>query len=275
MSKASLISLDNINLNLIVSLYNQVYSDYYFNIYYDKVSFKKYLKSLPVNLKLSQIIKFEDKYVGLAIVSVVNGAAWISSFGVIKKYRKLGLGEKLLMSILSQLKNQGVKSVGLEVLDYNLPAIGLYKKHGFKLISKLTSLEGVIKSIDVNPLKIKEVSTQEALCYLEDDRTYVWSRRKHSIMKKDIKWLGLLNKGKISCIMGYDLDESIIVKRIQLINDDVSTLAFLFEALSKQNKFNRKFYLLNFSDGEKDIIDTAKKYGLTEFLKQNLLFLEF
>ncbi len=275
MSKASLISLDNINLNLIVSLYNQVYSDYYFNIYYDKVSLKKYLKSLPVNLKLSQIIKFEDKYVGLAIVSVVNGAAWISSFGVIKKYRKLGLGEKLLMSILSQLKNQGVKSVGLEVLDYNLPAIGLYKKHGFKLISKLTSLEGVIKSIDVNPLKIKEVSTQEALCYLEDDRTYVWSRRKHSIMKKDIKWLGLLNKGKISCIMGYDLDESIIVKRIQLINDDVSTLAFLFEALSKQNKFNRKFYLLNFSDGEKDIIDTAKKYGLTEFLKQNLLFLEF
>src|SRR6056297_887666 len=275
MSKASLISLDNINLNLIVSLYNQVYSDYYFNIYYDKVSLKKYLKSLPVDLKLSQIIKFEDKYVGLAIVSVVNGAAWISSFGVIKKYRKLGLGEKLLMSILSQLKNQGVKSVGLEVLDYNLPAIGLYKKHGFKLISKLTSLEGVIKSIDVNPLKIKEVSTQEALCYLEDDRTYVWSRRKHSIMKKDIKWLGLLNKGKISCIMGYDLDESIIVKRIQLINDDVSTLAFLFEALSKQNKFNRKFYLLNFSDGEKDIIDTAKKYGLTEFLKQNLLFLEF
>jgi ribosomal protein S18 acetylase RimI-like enzyme len=274
MSNISFVSLKQLDLKLVTSLYNQVYTDYYFNIFYDNVSFKKYLKSLPANLDVSCVIKKDNEPVGLVIVSTFGNQAWISSFGIIHKYRKLGLGEKLLNKTINSIKSLDINNIGLEVLDYNQPANKLYKKFGFTLKSKLTSLEGYIVNNNHIGCELKQISSEDAYSLIEDDLTHVWSRRKHSFKEKEIKWVGLYKGSSMLSVMGYDIDDCIIVKRIEIIDNEIDSLNALFSTLSKQSIFNKKFYLLNFSDNEMKTINVAKMFGLKEFLIQNLLVRE-
>lgn len=58
--------------------------------------------------------------------------------GLIKEFRGLGLGSKLLKNVLLHSKRVGLEKVELQVYTTNTPAIALYRKFGFED-------EGVIK----------------------------------------------------------------------------------------------------------------------------------
>ncbi|MBP9708242.1 MAG: GNAT family N-acetyltransferase [Oligoflexales bacterium] len=60
-------------------------------------------------------------------------------------FRGLGLGSKLLASVLDHAKKFGLEKVELHVYTSNLPAVALYKKFGFEqegLIKKYRKLDG-------------------------------------------------------------------------------------------------------------------------------------
>lgn len=275
MNDISFISLSKIRLKLIASLYNKIYSDYYFNTRYNKLTLKHYLNNLPADLEISQAIKIKNDLVGLAIVSLENKNAWISSLGVIKPFRGYGLGDALLKKVISEIKKAGAYQVGLEVLDFNYPANKLYKKHGFEIISKLTSLEGklnVLRSCDLELVKLPFSRIEN---YIMDRPTHVWSRRRHSLITSNAEWVGVKSNDELLALMGYEADESILVKRIKILKKDrdISILKSLFNLLASTYEFDKKYYLLNFSDDEKQVIDVAKQFGLEQFLVQNLLIL--
>ncbi|MFP4457677.1 MAG: GNAT family N-acetyltransferase [Clostridia bacterium] len=270
MNDISFISLNKIRSRLVMNLYNQIYSDYHFEIHHDIISFKHYLKKLPANLELSQVIKVKNTLVGLAIISLVNNKAWISSLGIIKEHRGQGLGDSLLKKVIYNIKEAGGHQIGLEVLDFNYPANRLYKKYGFEILSKLTSLEGKLNSNKKCDLELVRLSFSEVEKYLEDTSMYVWSRRKHSL-SKTTEWVGMKSNEELLVLMGYETDDSIIVKRIQPLKNDADIIANLFNVLAKKYEFNKKYYLLNFSDNERKVITLAKQFGLKEFLVQNLL----
>ena len=51
--------------------------------------------------------------------------------GVKKAYRRLGIGELLLDECLRDARSGGIEKVELEVFSDNIPAVQLYRKHGF------------------------------------------------------------------------------------------------------------------------------------------------
>lgn len=61
--------------------------------------------------------------------------------GVIKAYQRKGIGEMMLKELLQLLKERGVSSFMLEVLENNTPAINLYEKYGFAKTRKLKCFE--------------------------------------------------------------------------------------------------------------------------------------
>lgn len=275
MNDVSFISLNKIRLKLIVPLYNRIYSDYYFETRYNKVSFKHYLKKLPADLEISQAIKVKNDLVGLAIVSLENKNAWISSLGIIKSFRRQGLGDVLLKRVIAKTKEAGVCQIGLEALDYNFPANKLYKKHGFEIISKLTSLEGKLNKSNSSNLELVKLTFSRVDNYIKDCSTDVWSRRKQFLKSSNIEWVGLKSKDDLLALIGYEADESMVIKRIKTLksNMEISVLRSFFNLLASKDEFDKKFYLLNFSDDEKQVITVAKQFGLEEFLVQNLLML--
>ncbi len=60
----------------------------------------------------------------------------INSVFVFPKYRKKGLAENLLSQVFIDAKNRRIDKIFLEVRESNTPAISLYEKLGFKIISE-------------------------------------------------------------------------------------------------------------------------------------------
>ena len=56
----------------------------------------------------------------------------IHDFGVMKSYRRKGVGQAMMNEIFAYAKQQGVPKVTLEVLEKNKPAWDCYIKAGFK-----------------------------------------------------------------------------------------------------------------------------------------------
>ena len=67
-----------------------------------------------------------------------KNSAWIiSSLHIHYKYRRLGLGEKLVKETICYLNRIGADEVGLYVSPSNTSAIKLYKKLGFAIVNKI------------------------------------------------------------------------------------------------------------------------------------------
>jgi ribosomal-protein-alanine N-acetyltransferase len=60
----------------------------------------------------------------------------IISFAVDKAYRGLGLGKRLLQTVITHHRNIGIRRLTLQVRVSNTPAISLYKICGFTIVGQ-------------------------------------------------------------------------------------------------------------------------------------------
>lgn len=51
--------------------------------------------------------------------------------GIIKQYRGMGLGSRMMEEVIGQAKENGLEKICLEVYSHNTAGIALYKKYGF------------------------------------------------------------------------------------------------------------------------------------------------
>lgn len=72
------------------------------------------------------------KTLGVITYSITDGVADIEDIVVSSSARRNKVGSSLMENTLNELQKEGVKRVMLEVREGNAPAIGLYRKFGFK-----------------------------------------------------------------------------------------------------------------------------------------------
>ena len=101
----------------------------------------RYLKSDLKDKERAIFIAMEDKkIIGMILgkyykpipISKFKKKGYISNLYFDKKYRKKGIGKKLVMQTMRWLKKQGVAYISLEIHSKNLATQRLYKKFGFK-----------------------------------------------------------------------------------------------------------------------------------------------
>lgn len=86
-------------------------------------------------------------YTGLGIDESYNAernakCGWVLDIGVLKPYRRVGIGTKLMLHGMSKLKAKGITVVMLGVDDWNVTkAMRLYEKVGFKVANKEVAYE--------------------------------------------------------------------------------------------------------------------------------------
>lgn len=64
----------------------------------------------------------------------VMGEADMMNLAVSPNYRRQGIGERLIQTLIAELKIRGTSCLTLEVRASNAPAIALYKKMGFSQV---------------------------------------------------------------------------------------------------------------------------------------------
>lgn len=73
-------------------------------------------------------IMIDDEIVAIGATNIFKESAWISHVIVKENYRGNGIGKELLNSLITDLKNKGIKSINLLASEMGYP---LYKKLGF------------------------------------------------------------------------------------------------------------------------------------------------
>jgi ribosomal-protein-alanine N-acetyltransferase len=75
------------------------------------------------------------KLVGYCSASMKGGSAHLISIGVLREYRRRGVGTSLLKHLIRFLRKGGVDELWLEVKSENKEAVSLYEKFGFERLN--------------------------------------------------------------------------------------------------------------------------------------------
>ena len=103
-------------------------SELSFPIPWSKVSFHKELQNVFAKYL---VVLSDNKVLAFGGMWIIIDEAHITNIAVHPDYRGLGLGDRIMESMISQCKSQRVSAMTLEVRESNLPAQNLYKKYGF------------------------------------------------------------------------------------------------------------------------------------------------
>ena len=124
-----------INLDCKVRLANASDIDIIYNLdgeyEYDRYSKELIIESVNNNSYINLIAMQGNIPVGYVSVSSVIDESEILKIVVAKDFRQKGIGYTLMCEVLGRLKNNGTRTVFLEVRSNNFPAKKLYEKNGF------------------------------------------------------------------------------------------------------------------------------------------------
>jgi ribosomal-protein-alanine N-acetyltransferase len=82
------------------------------------------------------VARRQGHIVGYAGAWLVIDEAHITTLGVDPAFRRQGIGELMLLAILTEARARGVRRASLEVRESNEGAIRLYEKYGFRPIAR-------------------------------------------------------------------------------------------------------------------------------------------
>jgi len=91
------------------------------------------IHSNPFARRIEYVI--EDKVIGYLEYSLIYDRIEIDNFSVLEKYRREGIGTKLMSYLVSLAISLRVVNITLEVRVSNDIAINLYKKFGFREVA--------------------------------------------------------------------------------------------------------------------------------------------
>ncbi len=103
---------------------------------YSPTIFNAFYESYPQGFLVADENK---KVIGFIIgVKTLDDIIRIPMLAVTENYRRKNIGSKLIFKLLEIINRENINKIELEVKTNNLAAINFYKKHGFKIIERLT-----------------------------------------------------------------------------------------------------------------------------------------
>ena len=145
MLKANILELKNEDVLMVAEIEKECFS---------KPWSEKAIKAV-INDDLSHFIvaKIGNEVVGYGGMYSVMGEGYIYNIAVKRKYRKFGIGTKIVNERVKYSKIKSLNFLSLEVRKSNTPAINLYSNCGFKKI-------GNRKNFYTNPLEDAIIMTK-------------------------------------------------------------------------------------------------------------------
>jgi ribosomal protein S18 acetylase RimI-like enzyme len=122
-----------VELDALVELFNNAYSDYAVPLRLDRNSLDFTVDVCDIDLGASQVVLTDDgKPAAFSFLALRGDEGWIGGMGTAPAHRRQGLGEAALRAALAAARDRGAASVRLEVIVENDPARALYEKLGFE-----------------------------------------------------------------------------------------------------------------------------------------------
>lgn len=126
-----LFSAEAFSIEELTAAYNQTRVDYMVPMPMNALRLAAYVQVYDVSLADSLVAMDGGDVLGLAMLGVRPGRAWLTRLGVLPVRRRHGTGEALVRGLLAAADRRGIDRIILEVIKGNQPAHTLFLKLGF------------------------------------------------------------------------------------------------------------------------------------------------
>lgn len=157
--------VSDVNFDDYLAAFNSAYQDYLVPMRMDAAALQSLIARESIDLGASRVIMEDDQIAAVGMVGLRKTTAWIGGVGVSPAYRNKGFGKQIMLALLEAVRNRGVSTVYLEVIQGNTKAYHLYLHLGFKVIRQLLIIEGQKIAPLANQLNVRAVPAAEALHY--------------------------------------------------------------------------------------------------------------
>ena len=181
--------------------YNHTRVDYIVPMPMNAARLREYVETYDVDLDASAVAIDGNEILGLSMLGIREGRAWITRLGVIRRNRRQGTGWMLVTHLIEQARLKKARYIIIEVIKNNLPAHTLFIKQGFKETRELSVLRRPpgTPEIEVPPAEVQSLGYTEAVSLLQHRRSKPsWIDEKES----------LINAGNLSAYHAALIDGS-------------------------------------------------------------------
>jgi ribosomal protein S18 acetylase RimI-like enzyme len=93
--------------------------------------------SKPFNERASLVLAKDGQVIGFSLVRPRIEEEHLAMFGLHPDYRGRGLAKALILKSMRTVLDQGTERMSIGVDAVNVPAVKLYEKVGFRLVSRM------------------------------------------------------------------------------------------------------------------------------------------
>jgi GNAT superfamily N-acetyltransferase len=137
--KFSLQPILDFGLQPSIDLMNLSFSDYIVHIELNLPLFLHMLRADSIDPLSSRVFMLDDQPVGMALIARRGWSSRLAAMSVIPAARRQGLGRVALEGLLEEAAARDERSMSLEVIESNTPAVALYTTGGFQTERRLVS----------------------------------------------------------------------------------------------------------------------------------------
>lgn len=180
-----LIPASHFTFEQLTAIYNQTRVDYMVPMPMNAARLAEYVATYDVNLDYSLVAATPDgEMLGVAMLGLRAGRAWLTRLGVIPNTRRNGVGQALVAGLMEQAAHLSIDFVMLEVIKHNTPAHQLFLKFGFREIGELLILRRspLIPPLDPIVADAERLDRTDALTLVGRDRgAQPWTNQSESL----------------------------------------------------------------------------------------------
>lgn len=122
----------NFTFEQLTEAYNETRVDYLVPMPMNVARLMEYCRVYDVSLPHSCVATENETMLGLGMLGVRQGRAWITRLGVLPAGRRKGTGSAIMDGLMEAAQKESVDTVWLEVIKGNDPAHILFRKFGFE-----------------------------------------------------------------------------------------------------------------------------------------------
>ncbi len=157
----------------LVAAYNQTRVDYIVPMPMNVAGLREYVHNYDIDLERSVVALEGEQILGLAMLGVRPGHAWITRLGVLPVRRRRGTGQLLMEHLIAQVRRLRIPYIVLEVIKGNTPAHRLFRKLGLYETRELLVVRRPPgpPTVDVGPYTIQALDCHQAVELLSRRRS--------------------------------------------------------------------------------------------------------
>lgn len=138
------------------------FDDYFVRIPFSAAGLVQAARADSVDLASSRVFLRDGMAVGGALIARRGWNARVAAMAIVPGERRTGIGREAMLQLLAEAKARGDRTMFLEVIEQNLPAVSLYRACGFREIRRLIGFSGPPPPVEPGWADLVEIDPREA-----------------------------------------------------------------------------------------------------------------